>query len=88
MEEKRLFVGGLPYSLTEDALKAAFEPFGTVEGTTIVMDKMTGRSKGFGFVEMSTPEDAQKAIEGMNGKELEGRNITVNIARPKREDSK
>lgn len=78
----KLYVGGLPYSTTQDALQAAFGQAGTVTSATIIVDKMTGRSKGFGFVEMSTDEEAQKAIEMFNGKDFEGRNLTVNEARP------
>lgn len=79
---KKLYVGGLPYSTSEDSLKEAFSQAGTVESATIISDKMTGRSKGFGFVEMSSDEEAQKAIDMFNGKEFEGRNLTVNEARP------
>jgi len=79
---KKLYVGGLSYSTTEPTLKAAFEAVGTVESATIIIDKMTNRSKGFGFVEMSTDEEAQKAIEAFNGKELDGRTVTVNEAKP------
>ena len=79
---KKLYVGGLSYSTTEDALKDAFSQAGSVDTATIIIDKMSGRSKGFGFVEMSTEEDATKAIEMWNGKEFEGRTITVNEARP------
>lgn len=79
---KKLYVGGLPYSTTEDSLKEAFSQAGAVESATIISDKMTGRSKGFGFVEMSSDEEAQKAIEMFDGKEFEGRNLTVNEARP------
>ena len=79
---KRLYVGGLPYSSTSDSLKAAFEAAGSVESATIITDKMTGRSKGFGFVEMTNDEDADKAIEMFNGKDFEGRSLTVNEARP------
>lgn len=78
----KLYVGGLPYSTTQDALQAAFAQAGTVTSATIITDKMTGRSKGFGFVEMSTEEEAQKAIEMFNGKDFEGRTLTVNEARP------
>jgi len=78
----KLYVGGLPYSTTQDALQAAFAAAGTVTSATIIVDKMTGRSKGFGFVEMSSDEEAQKAIEMFNGKDFEGRNLTVNEARP------
>ena len=79
---KKLYVGGLSYSTTEDTLKDTFSQAGTVESATIIMDKMSGRSKGFGFVEMSSDEEAQKAIGMFNGKDLDGRNITVNEARP------
>lgn len=79
---KKLYVGGLSYNTTEDALKDYFSKVGSVESATIIMDKMTNRSKGFGFVEMSNDDEATKAIESLNGKEFEGRNLTVNEARP------
>jgi len=79
---KKLYVGGLSYDTTEATLKEAFSAAGTVESATIIIDKMTNRSKGFGFVEMATDEEAQKAIETLNGKELDGRTLTVNEARP------
>ncbi len=79
---KKLYVGGLPYSTTEDALKEMFAQAGTVASAMIIIDKMSGRSKGFGFVEMSTDEEAAKGIEMLNGKELEGRTLTVAEARP------
>lgn len=79
---KKLYVGGLPYSASEDTLKEMFSQAGTVESAIIIMDKVSGRSKGFGFVEMSSEEEAAKAIEICNGKELEGRTLTVNEARP------
>ena len=79
---KKLFVGGLSFDTTEDILKETFSQAGTVESAIIITDKISGRSKGFGFVEMSSEEEAQKAIETFNGKELNGRNITVNEARP------
>ncbi len=79
---KKLYVGGLPYTATQDELKNAFSQAGAVESATIITDRMTGRSKGFGFVEMSNDEDAQKAIEMWNGKDFGGRNLTVNEARP------
>jgi len=78
----KLYVGGLPYSSTEDALKDHFSKAGNVESAVIIMDKMSGRSKGFGFVEMSTPEEADKAIEMFNGQDFDGRKLTVNVARP------
>lgn len=79
---KKLYVGGLPYSTTEDSLKTIFSQAGTVESATIISDRMTGRSKGFGFIEMTTDEEAQAAIDMFNGKEFEGRTLTVNEARP------
>ena len=79
---KKLYVGGLPYSTTQDALRDAFAQAGSVESATIIMDKMSGRSKGFGFVEMANDEDAEKAIQMWNGKDFEGRKLTVNEARP------
>ena len=79
---KKLYVGGLSYNTSEATLKSTFEQAGAVETATIIIDKMTNRSKGFGFVEMSTEEEAQKAIEMFNGKELDGRNLTVNEAKP------
>ena len=79
---KKLYVGGLSYNTTEATLRETFAAAGTVETATIIMDKMTGRSKGFGFVEMATEEEAKKAIEMMNGKELDGRTLTVNEAKP------
>lgn len=82
---KKLYVGGLPYSTTEDELRDAFAGAGTVSSATIIMDRMSGRSKGFGFVEMSTDEDAQKAIDMWNGKDFGGRTLTVNEARPMEE---
>ncbi len=79
---KKLYVGGLSYNTTEDALKELFSQAGTVETATIIVDRMSNRSKGFGFVEMSSDEEAEKAIEMFNGKELDGRSLTVNEARP------
>jgi len=85
---KKLYVGGLPYSTTEDALKEYFSQAGAVESANIITDRMTGRSKGFGFVEMSSDDDAQKAIDMFHGKEYEGRTLTVNEARPLEERPK
>ena len=79
---KKLFVGGLSFDTTENTLKDTFSGAGTVESAVIIMDKVSGRSKGFGFVEMSTEDEAKKAIEMFNGKDLDGRNVTVNEARP------
>ena len=78
----KLYVGGLPYSTQEDALKELFAQAGSVTSAVIIMDKMSGRSKGFGFVEMSTNEEAQNAISMFNDQEFEGRKLTVNEARP------
>ena len=82
---KKLYVGGLPYSVTDDSLRRLLEPHGTVESASVVMDKMTDRSRGFGFVEMGTQEQAEKAISALNGTQVEGRTLTVNMAKP-RED--
>ena len=82
---KRLYVGNLPYSATDDSLRQVFAAHGTVTSIQVIMDRDTGRSKGFGFVEMSTDEEAQAAIAALNGKELDGRALTVNEARPKTE---
>ena len=79
---KKLYVGGLSYSTTEDTLRDAFAQAGSVTSATIIMDRMTGRSKGFGFVEMATDEESEAAIQMWNGKELDGRTVTVNEARP------
>ena len=81
----KLYVGNLSYSLTEEDLKKFFAEAGSVESATIITDKISGRSKGFGFVEMSSEEEAKKAVESFDGKELDGRNIVVNVARPKKE---
>ena len=79
---KKLYIGGLSYDTNENTLKEAFSKAGAVESATVIMDKMSGRSRGFGFVEMSSDEEAQKAIEMFNGKDFDGRTITVNEARP------
>lgn len=79
---KKLYVGGIPYSTTEDDLKAAFAEIGPVTSSAIIIDKMTGRSKGFGFIEMANDADADKAVSEMNGKDFQGRTLTVNEARP------
>jgi len=78
----KLYVGGLPYETTEDELKDFFAQAGTVSSATVITDRASGRSKGFGFVEMSSDEEAKKAIEMFNGKDFGGRNITVDEARP------
>lgn len=79
---KKLYVGGLPYATTEDQLRDAFAQAGAVSSAIIIMDKMTGRSKGFGFVEYASDDDAGKAIDMWNGKDFGGRTLTVNEARP------
>lgn len=81
----KLYVGGVSYGTTEDGLRDAFAQAGNVVSAKIIIDKMTGRSRGFAFVEMATEEEAQKAIELWNGKELDGRTLTVNEARPMEE---
>lgn len=79
---KKLYVGGINYNTTEEALKEYFGQAGAITSVTIIKDKMTGRSKGFGFVEMENDEEALKAIEMFHGKEFDGRTLTVNEARP------
>jgi RNA recognition motif-containing protein len=78
----KIYVGGLPFSTTEGQLEEMFSAHGTVESARVITDKFTGRSRGFGFVEMSSGGEAQKAIEALNGTEIEGRTLTVNEARP------
>ena len=82
---KNLFVGSLPWSVNDEQLAQIFGEAGTVESARVITERDTGRSKGFGFVEMATEEEAKKAIETLNGKEIEGRAITVNEARPREE---
>lgn len=82
---KRLYVGNLPYSATEEELKNIFSAAGAVESATIVNDKFSGRSKGFGFVEMATPEEAEKAIQMLNQSDMGGRKLSVSEARPREE---
>ena len=81
----KLFVGNLSFNITENDLQDAFAAHGTVVEANLMMDRATGRPRGFGFVTMSSPEEAQKAIDALNGKELGGRALTVNIARPREE---
>ncbi len=81
----KLFVGNLSFNTTENDLQDAFAAHGQVVEATLMMDRMTGRSRGFAFVTYSTPEEAQKAIEAMNGAQVDGRALTVNVARPKEE---
>ena len=80
---KKLFVGSLPWAVNDDGLKNVFTPFGTVVSATVVTDRRSGRSKGYGFVEMESESEANAAIEALNGSELNGRNIVVNEAKPK-----
>ena len=84
---KNIFVGNLSYGTTEDAIRSMFEAFGTVEKVSLITDRDTGRAKGFGFVEMSVNADADRAIAALNGKELDGRALNINEARPKTERS-
>lgn len=78
----KLYIGGLSYDTSDEGLRDAFAEVGTVTSATVIRDRMTGRSRGFGFVEMSSDEEAQKAIRELNGKMLDGRTLTVNEARP------
>lgn len=78
-----IYVGSLSYDVTEEELMEAFQAFGTVESVNIIKDKFTGRSRGFGFVEMPAKDEAQAAIDGLNGMELKGRRLNVNKARPR-----
>jgi RNA recognition motif-containing protein len=82
---KKLYVGNLNYDVTDGALEQMFAPHGTVQSAQIIMDRDTGRSKGFGFVEMSTDQDAQNAIQALNGQQSGGRALTVNEAKPREE---
>jgi RNA recognition motif-containing protein len=82
---KKLYVGNLGYGVTDNDLVKMFEPHGTVESAQVIMDRDTGRSKGFGFVEMKTDQEAQAAITALNGKDMDGRALTVNEARPRPE---
>src|SRR6516164_6277955 len=82
---KKLYVGNLPYSVGDSELQRLFEAHGSVVSAQVIMDRDTGRSKGFGFVEMGSDSEAQAAIADMNGKEVDGRSLTVNEARPKPE---
>jgi len=83
--EKNLFIGNLPYSVTDDQLKDIFSKAGSVVSARVITDKFSGRSKGFGFVEMETEEEAQKAISTLEGFSVDGRNIRVSEAKPKEE---
>jgi len=78
----KIYVGGLPYSITDQGLNDLFAPHGTVESARVITDKFTGQSRGFGFVEMASADEAKKAIAALDGSQLEGRTLTVNEARP------
>lgn len=78
----KIYVGGLPYSATESQLTTLFATHGTVDSARVITDKFTGQSRGFGFVEMSTSEEAQAAISALNGSQMDGRSLTVNEAKP------
>ena len=79
----KLYVGGLSYSTTSETLREYFAQCGTVESASVITDKFSGQSRGFGFVEMSTAEEAQRAISDLNGKDLDGRKLTVNLSNPR-----
>ncbi len=82
---RKLYVGNLAYSVSNSDLEQLFAAYGTVQSAQVIMDRDTGRSKGFGFVEMGSDQEAQAAIAALNGKDVEGRNLTVNEARPRPE---
>jgi RNA recognition motif-containing protein len=84
-DKKKLYVGNLPYSANSDELRKVFSEFGEVVDAVVISDKYSGRSKGFGFVTFATEEAAKSAVEKMNGKDMGGRNLVVNIARPPKE---
>lgn len=81
----KIYVGNLSYTTSEEDIRAAFSPFGAVDSVDVIMDRGTGRSKGFGFVEMSVDTEGQAAIDGLNGKDLDGRSLNVNVAKPREE---
>lgn len=83
--ENKLYVGNLSYSVRDDDLQQEMSAFGSVQSAKVMMDRDTGRSKGFGFVEMSSPQEAQAAIKGLHGKNVGGRDLVVNLARPREE---
>jgi RNA recognition motif-containing protein len=84
--QMNIYVGNLSYTVTEDDLRQAFEAYGQVTSASIIKDKFSGQSKGFGFVEMPSQEEARAAVTAMNGKEMKGRNLSVNEARPRSDD--
>ncbi|MFZ0428032.1 MAG: RNA-binding protein [Acidobacteriota bacterium] len=83
MNGRKLYVGGLPYSVSDRQLEDLFAAHGTVDSARVIIDRMSGRSKGFGFVEMSSQAEAQAAADALNGSDLEGRSLTVNEAKPR-----
>jgi len=85
MDNKRLFVGNLPWKFDDQGLGDLFAQFGTVVSAKVITDRYSGRSKGFGFVEFENEDDAKKAVDGLNEKEIEGRAIVVNVAKPREE---
>lgn len=86
MEKNKLYVGNMSYSTSEEELREAFAAYGEVSSVNIVLDRITGKSRGFGFVEMSTPEAAQEAIKGLNDQDFGGRKLTIDFARERRND--
>lgn len=85
---KKLYVGGLSYSVTDEQLQELFSAHGTVESAKIITDRFTDSSRGFGFVELSTQQEAEKAIEALNGTEHQGRTLTVNMSKPREDRSR
>jgi RNA recognition motif-containing protein len=85
---KKLYVGGLPYSVTDEQLTELFQSHGTVESAKVITDRYTDRSRGFGFVEMSTQAEAEQAIQALNGSDLDGRSLTVNVSKPREDRSR
>jgi len=85
---KKLYVGGLPYSVTDEQLSELFESHGTVESAKVITERYTDRSRGFGFVEMGTQAEAEAAIQALNGSELDGRSLTVNVSKPREDRSR
>jgi len=83
MSNNKLYAGGLPYEVDDGRLRELFSPHGTVDSAKVIMDRSTGRSKGFGFVEMSSETEAQAAISSLNGANVDGRSLTVNVAKPR-----
>lgn len=81
----KIYVGNLSYTTSEEDIRTAFSPFGSVDSVDVIMDRGTGRSKGFGFVEISVDAEGQAAIDALNGKDLDGRSLNVNVAKPREE---